>query len=591
MIPYELKAHLCRSCTFFKKDDPAVPAELFSVKNAAPELAGFPYPLPSRKCDYTCCIEADDAVWMGAKTGLTRYDKNAEREEDIIMYFSADRDLNDNNVCALLAKDGGVWVLTDTGVVFIKMVMMGAEEKANILLKETLDFVDRRGMVSQRHLAEPRIRESRYPYDHSDNDGGFTACYAVGEIFRYATFKKEKGADHPDTLDAKKTATRAVEACLLLMHIHGRGDGFVARSYSLSDEVVPDDGLFFKKQNGKAICIETTASKRRGCAGAVIDADAPIPERLARLYTDLGYTDNDITYKADTSSDEITLHYLCMLFAHRYLACDDPELDELIKISLTGILDHIIDHGYELHDFTGKPTTWAKWSIPYFLTEDGWVDACLNTAEVLSYHLVNLEVAGENEKWRKSYDYLINELHYADLIPMHFDRLFQSSLVENCDIRYPIMYGDHMLAVTSLWMLCTLETDEELLKKYRDGFRSWQSSIAVEHNPGYDFPFALSCPGEEIDMEEIATWFYRMNSSRVASSVSAKGRHDVPYHPLKGGYKAMSTLLPNDERFISKYDRDPIEYKNEDSGGARCIESCYPYTYAYWIGRFFGFIK
>ena len=57
------------------------------------------------------------------------------------------------------------------------------------------------------------------------------------------------------------------------------------------------------------------------------------------------------------------------------------------------------------------------------------------------------------------------------------------------------------------------------------------------------------------------------------------------------GYRQTSVLLPPDERFISKYDRDPLEYKNEDSGGLNVVENCYVYTYAYWIGRYFGFIE
>ena len=28
-----------------------------------------------------------------------------------------------------------------------------------------------------------------------------------------------------------------------------------------------------------------------------------------------------------------------------------------------------------------------------------------------------------------------------------------------------------------------------------------------EHNPGYDIPFMLSCPDEEVDLERMASWF------------------------------------------------------------------------------------
>lgn len=590
-MPYKLKSHLCRFCTFYKSGDSKIPAELLSFKNEKPNLEGFPYPLPSKKSDYTCCAKTGDIEWFGASNGLTRYDKNAEREEDIIMYFSAPRDLLDNNVKAIMPCDENVWVLTDTGAAYIEMKDIGAEEKADILLEETLKYVDRRGMISQKYLKEGRNLDSILPYGHSDNDGSFTSGFAIGEIFRYAVMKREKGIDHPDTIKAKAVATRAAEANLLLLHIHCRGNGFAARTYLCADEPVPDDGLFFRITDGKATCLETTDSNNKGVNGVVIDASAKVPERLAKLYTDLGYTINDIVYKADTSSDEITHHFMHLLYAYELLACDDPELAELIKDSATGLMNHIIDNGYELHDFTGKPTSWAKWSTRYFNTEFGWVDGALNSAQVLMYLLVTMKITGEEGKWREHYNHLVNDLGYADMTEKHFDRLYQASLSGEFDFVEDIMYGDHMLAVLAFWGLCTLEKDEKLLAKYRKGFKAWRTSLEREHNPGYDLPYAISCPDEEIDMERLAEWFYRTNASRLAAGVSLVGRHDVPVKNLKMGNKEISVLLPPDERFISKYDRNPVDYKNEDSGGIMCVESCYVYTFAYWLGRYYGFFE
>ncbi len=589
--PYKLKPHLCRFCTFFSIGDSKIPAELTAAKNEIPDLSDFPYPLPSKKGDYTCFAATGDIEWYGASSGLTRFDKNAEREEDIIMYFSAPRDLLDNNVKSILPQGENVWVLTETGAAFIEMRMVSMEEKADILLDESVKYVNRRWMFSQKYLTRARDFDSILPYGHSDNDGSFTSGFSIGEILRYATFKKEKGIDHPDTLKAKEIATKAVEACLLLLHIPCRGDGFVARTYLAPDEPVPDDGLFFKINNGKAVCVETTDSKEKNVCGCEIDASAEVPERLAKLYTDLGYTIDGIVYKADTSSDEITHHFLNLLIAHEYLACDDPELDELIITSVKGLMNHIIDHGYELHDFTGKPTSWAKWSASYFNTEFGWVDGALNSAELLMYHLVTMKITGEQGKWRESYDHLVNDLGYAEMTEQHFGRLYQASLSMNFDFPEDIMYGDHMLAVLSFWGLCMLETDEVLLKKYRNGFKAWRTSLAREHNPGYDLPYFIACPDEKPDLDKLAGWYYRFNSSRLAAGVSLVGRHDVPVKTLRAGAKEISVQLPPDEVFIAKYDRNPLEYKNEDSGGAVCVESCYVYTFAYWIGRFFGFFE
>ena len=589
--PYTLKPHLCRFSTFYNAGDSKIPAELMSFQNEKPSLEGFPYPLPSKKSDYICIAKTGDIEWYGASNGLTRYDKNAEREEDIVMYFSAPRDLLDNNVKAIMPDGENVWVLTDTGVAYIEMKLIGAEEKADILLDETLRVVSRRGMVSQRQLKEARNLDSAVPYGHSDNDGSFTSGYAIGEILRYATFKREKGADHPDTLKAKAIATNAVEANLLLLHIHSRGNGFAARTYLCADEPVPNDGLFFRITDGKATCLETTDSKNKGVSGVVIDASAKVPERLAKLYTDLGYTINDIVYKADTSSDEITHHFLHMLYAYEHLAEDDPELGELIKMSAVGLMNHIIDHGYELHDFTGKPTSWAKWSTRYFNTEFGWVDGALNSAQLLMYLLVTMKITGEQGKWREHYDHLVNDLGYADMTEKHFDRLYQASLSGEFIFVEDIMYGDHMLAVLAFTGLCTLEKDEKLLAKYRKGFKAWRTSLEREHNPGYDLPYAISCPDEELDFERMAEWFYRTNASRLAAGVSLEGRHDVPVKDMKLGGKEISILLPPDERFISKYDRNPLDYKNEDSGGVMVVESCYVYTFAYWFGRYYGFFE
>ena len=609
-LPYKLTAQPARFCTQYADGDPAIPAALYTVQNTVPDLSGFPLPLPSRKQDYTCFVQIGGVTWYGATTGLTRYEPSAAHKDQIIQFFAAERDLQDNCVLALLPDGDALWVRTETGVTHIEMRPVGAEEKAMILLHESQAIVDRWGMYSQKDLAVPRDLSSRFPYGHSDNDGGFTAAFAVGEMFRYAVLRREKGDDHPDTIEARRVATRACETCLLLMYIHGRGDGFVARTYMCAEEPIPENGVYFRIHGDKAVCLDTPATRERGSflkmygadlkpdasgghdicwSGMEIDASAPIPERLMHCITDTGHTREGIFYKADTSSDEITLHFLQMRFAHEILGPDDPELDALIKDSAKALMRHIISHGYELCDATGEPTTWAKWSERYFATELGYVDACLNAAEVLAYHKIVMYITGERGEWQESYDYLLSR-GYAQLTTKHFDRMQQMALHDGVHPYEDIMYGDHMLAVVSFWMLCTLEDDPALLEAYKTGFRSWRNSLEREYDPGYDLPYAIAT-GDEIDMERMAEWLYRMNISRLAAGVSTMKRHDTPVRMRPGGYREISWLLPNDERFISKYDRNPFEYKDVDSGGTICVESCYIYTYAYWMGRYYGFFE
>ncbi|MBQ7044743.1 MAG: hypothetical protein IJN78_09135, partial [Clostridia bacterium] len=386
MKPYILKPHLTRKITFMKKDDTRVPQALFETVNVAPDLKGFPYPLPSKKSDYTCFAEGNNGViWYGAKTGLTRYDAKAERPEDIIMFFSAHKHLDDDEVKAILPEGDNVWVLNgEDSVSYIEMIMLTCEERGDLLREESHKYVMRRGMICHMNTTEPKNIETALGYTACDNDGTFTGDHFVGEAFRYAVLKRELGADHPKTIEARKFATLTSEAMLLLTYVHGRDEGFIARSYHVTGEPLPDDGHFYQRKGDVAICCETNESKKTGRVGEEVPCSYPIPDRLAKLYRDLGYTDDDIAYKADTSSDEVTNHFLHYRLAHDILGEGDPELDELIKDSCRRTMTHIINGKFEFLEHSGKPTTWAKWSKRYFAQAgSGYVDAPLNAAELL----------------------------------------------------------------------------------------------------------------------------------------------------------------------------------------------------------------
>lgn len=593
MTPYILKRHITRKATFFDINDPCVPDALKTIKNDEPMLDGFPYPLPSAKSDYTAQAKGDGKImWYAGKTGVTRFDPDGKNIEDKIMYFSAHRYLPHHAVDAILPDGTGLWAKCGDMVSHIEFMAITAEEKAEMLLNETNKYVMRRGMVSQRHLKEYRNYESREHYASCDNDGLFTSGYAVAEMYHYATLKRELGENNEKTIEARKNATKACEACLLLMYIHGRPEGFIARSYHVTGEPVPNDGIFYKRDGKVAHCVPTDFARSQGRVGEEIPCDYPVPDRLAALYRDLGYTDDDITYKADTSSDEVTGHFLQIKTAHDILAPDDPELDELLKDACRRTMSHIIKGGFEFCEHSGKPTTWARWSKNYFDTDDiGFCDAPLNSSEVLAYLKVTMYVTGESGLWQETYNKLISE-GYAELGAKHFERFYQGAMREGVAPEEDLMYGDNMLALMTYWMLCTLESDPVLLEKYRTAFKSWSGMILREHTPGYDFMYKLGVPDAEIDLEKDAKWFAHFESNRLTASVTAD-RHDVALKLCRNrkekGYFEISALLWPNERAISKFDRNPYYLElTKDEG--RTIESCYIYTYAYWIGRYYGFI-
>lgn len=595
MKTFRVRNNLGRFKKIYLKCEAGIPAELFSAGCEKPDVSGIMYPLPSRKKDYTCFVKTDRALWLGAPNGLTRYDANAENDIDTVMYFSAPRELADNHVLRLYCDDRAnesIWVETETGVAHIWLREVTAEEKGEMMIEETVKYVDRHGMTSHKYMSIPREFSSVFTFGHCDNSGLFTASFSVSELCRYAVLKKELGKDHPKTQDARKNAMRACEAALLLMYIHGRGDGFVARTYLTVDEPVPNEGYFYRRQGDKAVCLPTAFAKEHGYAGKVIDCKVPVPDRLAKLYREEGYTDDDIIYKGDTSSDEITGHMTHIWFAHKILGPEDPELDALLVGAAKATLGHIIDHGYRLFD-AGEPTTWARWDTDYFSQPIGWSDGCLNACQLLMYHKLVMDITGEKGRWQESYDRLIS-MGYRELTAKHDVRFHISSKMDGgLEPVEELMYGDHTLATLAYGMIIRLEEDEKLKEFYREGYRGWNATFRREHNPMYDLVFMYSCPDDEIDTDRLEQWFRRVDVTRFGGSPSPASRYDLPVRTLFAGSKEFSWLLPVDEYIVSKHDRNPFEYKGNDESGAsaKYLENAYLYTLPYWLGRYMGIIE
>ncbi|MBC5737485.1 Ig-like domain-containing protein [Lawsonibacter faecis] len=198
--------------------------------------------------DVTCAVQATDrAVWVGTKNGLMRMDFNEKDPRDMVQYFAGNRYLynGDDHVTGLAADDDcGVWVRNAAGSVHIRMPKMTLEDRTYFYEKMVNDVNDRRGMVtdSNRYTYDPATGEYTQSFaGTNDNDGLWTAMYAMGEILRYQALKKE-GAPSHEIAAAKAAATRATKAVLLLDYVSGRGNGFPCRSYLLTSEAEAQSG-------------------------------------------------------------------------------------------------------------------------------------------------------------------------------------------------------------------------------------------------------------------------------------------------------------------------------------------------------------
>ncbi|MEY2878036.1 MAG: hypothetical protein RLZZ15_416 [Verrucomicrobiota bacterium] len=355
VAPVRLEAYPQKFRTFFKPDDPAVPAALRENENAASPAASSPAspvapPAPVRA--------SDGALWSPQAIGLLRLDERAP-ERDRRQYFAGQRYLPDDAVRRILPDaNGGMWVRTATGVAHLELRPMTLAQKAALMERNVRARHDRYGMLGDSHLATPGDLATNQHVDN-DNNGLWTAIYAAAECFRYGATKSP---------EALANARRAVEALLFLEEITGRR-GFPARSYIRKGDRMPTDGEWH--------------------------------------WTD----DGAIYWKGDTSSDEIVGHFFAFSVAYDLLP--DADLRQRIAATTRRIMDHIIANGYHLVGPGGKPTRWGKWSREYFAEDPE--DSALNSLELLSFLKVAAHVTGD-ARYETEYRTAAHDLGYAALL-------------------------------------------------------------------------------------------------------------------------------------------------------------------------------
>jgi hypothetical protein len=465
---------------------------------------------------------SDGAVWTGTSTGLWRRDEHAA-PRDRVQYFAGKRYLPDDEVTGLApGKAGDVWVRTKTGMSHIELRPMTLAAKAGLFEERVSARHDRHGLVAGSHLREPGNLATNVMVS-SDNDGLWTAMYAAGECFRYAVTHSS---------DALARARHSIEAILFLEQVTGH-PGFPARSYIDASETRPRDGKWYPSTDGK------------------------------------------LQWKADTSSDEIVGHFLIFGIAWDLLPAGDP-LKPRIAATARRIMDHIIEHGYNLVGVTGQPTTWGKWSQSYFDTT-GRSDSPLNAIELLSFLKTAHHITGD-AKYGREYRKVALDLGYADIGTRYLERAHE------------INYSDEELAMLSFYPLFVYEKDERLREYYRRAAAGWWRNIARELNPLWTFIYALGQPQQRLDFAGAAWTLYRIPMDLVEWRVDNSQRSDIDWEPATDRFKKrqMKTLLAPDERPIAKWNSNV--FRAEGGNGGRGEDDGAFFLLPYWMGRYHRFL-
>jgi len=480
------------------------------------ELKGLGVPLPMKGV-----AASDGAVWYATDRGVIRFDPHLA-PSDQKQYFAGMRYLADDEVRQMMPDQAaGMWVRTKTGVSHIELRVMTLAAKTEIFEARVRKRHDRHGLVSPSSLRVPGDLSTSQPRD-DDNDGLWTSMYAAAECFRYAVTKSPQ---------ALVNAKKSIEAVLFLEEVAGKR-GFPARSYIRRGEPMPRDGQWH--------------------------------------WT----TDGAYYWKGDTSSDEVVGHLFLYAVATDLLP--DAGLKKKIAATTTRIMNHILDHGYDLVDVTGKPTTWGRWSSQYF--HDAPADSALNSVELLSFLRSAVHITG-NSRYESEYQKLALKMGYAQLATRYRE------------LREEINYSDEELAMLSFYCLFHYERDEgQLARYYRPALNEWWENERREENPLWTFIYAVAQPTMPVDFESAARTLYRLPMETVGWSVQNSQRKDVVMDSARDrfGHTQARTLLPPDERPVMKWNANPFEIDG-DSGG-RGEDDGAAFLLPYWLGRYHGFL-
>jgi len=463
---------------------------------------------------------ADGALWLGTTQGLIRLDFAAP-ERDRRQYLAGKRYLPDDGVEQLAADgQGGVWARTHSGVAHIELKPMTLAQKAGHFEQRIRARHDRYGLVADSELRVAGEVSSNQPIDN-DNDGLWTSLYAAAECFRYAVTQSP---------EALANARKSIEAILFLEEVAGRR-GFPARSFIRKGDPMPGDGQWHWTPDGQYY------------------------------------------WKADTSSDEIAGHFF--IFG---IACDllpDEPLRRRIAQTCSRIMNHILDHGYQLLGPEGKPTTWGWWSPEKLATQPD--ERALNSLQLLSFLKTAAHLTGE-ARYEKEYRKAAVDLKYADWI------------TRVNEFRTELNYSDEELAMLPFYGLFQYERDPALLKAYRRAADEWWRNIQREACPLWTFIYLTGQPGTQADLSAALGTLYRMPLDTIEWDVVNSHRADLVWAAAaeRSGRREALTLLPPDERPVMKWNSNPFVV--DGGAGGRREDDGAAFLLPYWLGRHHKFI-
>ena len=392
-------------------------------------------------------------------------------------------------------------------------------------------------------------------------------------------------AENPDTEYEKQT--RLLE-------------GLPVRTYSLSTESFTPSGTIHWKINGDGtatgVSTKTPVSgeyliNNENLRGVTIDASKQVPERLWNDLLGSNVTPDMVTYKTDTSADELVGHMFIFKLINDIIAPEDPEIKAILVEAIDSLAQHLSDNSYMLCDGTGQPTSWGNFGRTVYCAGTSVAQSPLHALVLLDIFKTAAYITGY-QKWEDEYRMaaLDPACEYAEVVSQYQERMMaaieltvanetipllgniigalkNTSLIESL-YRLVVNYSDEEMAMLGFYTIFGMETDEELLSIYRSAIDDWWVSVKYSQNPLWYYVYQLAYPDKNItdaygnNIVELAAWsLSRHPTNTVMYCASNINRDDIAELDLSViGINMNSTLTYN------KLTSDPLPKVSSDGG-------------------------
>lgn len=521
--------------------------------------------------DFTCMATGAESVWFGTTDGAIQY------RNGTWSFRQGGRWLLNNHVRDIVVdSDRNAWIATAKGVSCITYQSMTLANKAAFYENEIEKYHRRTrfGYVNPAKLSVPGDKSSAVA-SCTDNDGQLIGLYLTAMSLGYAA----TGDPH-----FKRNAHKAFEALVFLSTVtqggtHPGPKGFFSRAIRPTSGPDPniDYGLDYDLRRHK-----------RDSLWKIIQPRWPIDES------------GEWYWMNDSSVDELDGHFLGYGTYYDHVCQTKAEKDRVRK-AVRNTINHIIDNGYNIVDYDGKPTRWGRLSPedinrnPAQVVERG-----LRSFSILNYLSVSHHITNDS-KYRQEYLKLALDHGYG-----------MNGMTQPRDIAGPGSEGnvDDKMAFMNYYHLLRYETDPKLLSMYYRAIRRHWQIEKYEKCPWANFIYAACCMGK-VRIDQWGTTDLTPPKSSLEDAIETLKRYplDLIYWPMSNahridlvtlkehlghepgtaGYRIDGYVFPIDERHEIRWGGDPYALMGSRNG--TILETGLHFLVAYYIGLAHGFIE